>query len=159
MRARIRNGLRIAIANASNVAGAGVAPGVPANAQSTRTPSTFMSFAMPDISIQPSHPQPQIPYYPDFWESAQKSQETPPAVPEEPLPKLSVISELDTLTSHNLHVESASTDTQSVGSRPVEKAPRSYGKGGILQDMSEDLGIPSPQAMKAGVSSFLQSFR
>jgi len=111
---------------------------------------------MPDISVRPSQPQPQIPYLPDFWESAKKSQETPPVVPEEPLPKLSVISELNTTTSHNLHVENTSPDTHSVGPRPTTGKG---GKGGIFEDISEDLGIPSPKTIKAGVSSFLQSFR
>ncbi|KAF8212216.1 hypothetical protein K438DRAFT_1806174 [Mycena galopus ATCC 62051] len=130
----------------------GVVPGVPAASQPIRTPTTFMSFAMPDISIQHLQPQPQIPYSPDFWESAQKSQEIPAAVPDLLLPKLSVISELGTSVSHNLHVEIC-------GSSPVEQAPRSDGKGGIFQDMSEDLGIPSPKVIKAGVSNFFQSFR
>ncbi|KAJ7449860.1 hypothetical protein FB451DRAFT_1566772 [Mycena latifolia] len=140
----------ISARNASSEATAGVVPGIPAAAQSTRTPSTYMSFAMPDVSLQPAQPQAQIPYLPDFWESS-PAKSPQPAEP--PLPKLSVVSELNTTHSHNLHDENASPDTL-----PAPE-PRSFGKGGILQDMSEDLGIPSPQEIKAGVSNFLQSFR
>ncbi|KAJ7343466.1 hypothetical protein DFH08DRAFT_872766 [Mycena albidolilacea] len=142
--------------NVSQEAVVGVVPGVPPASQATRTPRMEMSFSMPDVSIQPSQPQPQIPYSPDFWESAaRKSEET--RVPEEPLlPKLSVISELDTVTSHNLHVENVLPDTQSLGPSSVDPSP--VGKGGILDDISEDLGI-SPKAIKDGVSSFLRSFR
>ncbi|KAJ7709855.1 hypothetical protein B0H17DRAFT_1029515 [Mycena rosella] len=115
-------------------------------------PTTYMSFAMPDISRQPPQPQIQIPYLPDFWESS-PAQSPQPAEP--PLPKLSVVSELDTVHSHNLHDENASADTVPA------PAPRSstFGKGGILQDMTEDLGIPSPKEIKTGVSNFLRSFR
>ncbi|KAJ6596943.1 hypothetical protein DFH09DRAFT_1133161 [Mycena vulgaris] len=111
-----------------------------------------MSFAMPDISLQSPRPQVQIPYLPDFWESS-PAKSPQPAEP--PLPKLSVVSDLDTVHSHNLHDENAAPATQ-----PAQ-APRamSSGKGGILRDMSEDLGIPSAQEIKTGVSKFLQSFR
>ncbi|KAJ7452356.1 hypothetical protein B0H11DRAFT_2073093 [Mycena galericulata] len=130
----------------------GAVPGIPPASQSTRTPSTYMSFAMPDI-YYPREPQPraQIPYLPDFWESS------PPESPqpaEPPLPKLSVVSEFDTNHSHNLHDENALP----VESASVAPTPTDLGKGGILQDISEDLGI-SPKAIKAGVSSFFQSFR
>ncbi|KAK7014837.1 hypothetical protein R3P38DRAFT_2997899 [Favolaschia claudopus] len=161
---RITSRLRIAISRASmnprNMSNtAGVAPGVPPAAQSSRTPTTFMSFAMPDVSIQEAVPQPQIPYSPDFWESAKKESEITLAAPkEEALPKLSVVSEMDTPTSHNLHVETPAPPSLLESTQPAEKRGAS-GQGGILQDISEDLGIPSAQQLKAGVSSLLQSFR
>ncbi|KAJ7097880.1 hypothetical protein B0H15DRAFT_823128 [Mycena belliarum] len=138
--------------HASGEASVGVVPGIPPSAQSTRTPSTYMSFAMPDISFQPPRPQVQIPYLPDFWDSSPPKSAQPA---EPPLPKLSVVSDLNTSHSHNLHDENASPDTVSI----PEPRPLTFGKGGILQDMSEDLGIPSPKEIKAGVSNFFQSFR
>ncbi|KAJ6547584.1 hypothetical protein B0H19DRAFT_1166434 [Mycena capillaripes] len=136
--------------NASSEAAVGAIPGIPPTSQSTRTPTTYMSFAMPDVYLQPSHPRPQIPYLPDFWQSSTKNSTQPPAEPA--LPKLSVVSDFNTVHSHNLHDVNASPDPVSVG-RP------SLDKGGILQDISEDLGIPSPKAIKTGVSNFFQSFR
>ncbi|KAJ7172458.1 hypothetical protein C8R46DRAFT_1259165 [Mycena filopes] len=109
-----------------------VIPGIPPAAQSTKQPATYMSWSMPDISLQPAQPRPQIPYLPDFWESSTAKNAS--AVVEEALPKLSVVSELDTVHSHNLYTEE-SPDT-------VSAPPRNFGKGGLLQDMSEDMGIP-----------------
>ncbi|KAJ7109428.1 hypothetical protein C8R44DRAFT_802480 [Mycena epipterygia] len=150
-RARAMSALSSGSRNASIGArnASGVVPGIPPAAQTTRTPNTYMSFAMPDIAYQQPQPRAQIPYLPDFWES-QAPQTPQPAEPA--LPKLSVVSELDTIHSHNLHDEYASPDTVPVG-------PRSEGKGGILDDISEDLGIPSPKKIKDGVSNFFQSFR
>ncbi|KAJ7940619.1 hypothetical protein B0H13DRAFT_1938971 [Mycena leptocephala] len=146
-----RRGRRNASISRNASSQAGVVPGIPS--PSTRTPTTYMSFAMPDISIQPSQPRPQIPYLPDFWQSSKNAPQ--PSI-EPSLPKISVVSPLNTTHSHNLHDENASPDTLSVGPGP---GARSFGKGGILEDVSEDLGIPSPKQIKAGVSNFLQSFR
>ncbi|KAJ7774552.1 hypothetical protein DFH07DRAFT_800028 [Mycena maculata] len=139
--------------NASTEAAVGAVPGIPPASQTIRTPSTFMSFSMPDVYSERPEPQVQIPYLPDFWESSPAASPQPA---EPALPKLSVVSELNTIHSHNLHDENASQDVVSVG---PSTADLGKGKGGILQDMSEDLGIPSPKVIKAGVSSFFQSFR
>ncbi|KAJ6630855.1 hypothetical protein B0H10DRAFT_2207878 [Mycena sp. CBHHK59/15] len=136
----------IARRNASTEAPIGVVPGIPPASQTTRIPKTFMSFAMPDVARREHAPQAQIPYLPDFWESSPAKS---PAPAEPPLPKLSVVSEVDTHHSHNLHDEHALQDSTTV---PV--GPRSFGKGGILEDITEDLGIPSPKEIKAGLSKF-----
>ncbi|KAJ7046832.1 hypothetical protein C8F04DRAFT_1308231 [Mycena alexandri] len=152
----VPSGSRVASRNASTEATPGAVPGIPPAAQSTKKPTTYMSFNMPDIALRPSQPQPQIPYLPDFWESSAKNA---PQVPAEPvLPKISVVSELNTTHSHNLYIENAATASEP-SPDPVSVGPRSFGKGGLFSDMSEDMGLPSPKEIKAGVSNFLRSFR
>ncbi|KAJ6496695.1 hypothetical protein C8R47DRAFT_1318325 [Mycena vitilis] len=151
-RTTLSRGIRASLGarNASTEASVGTTPGIPPAAQTTRTPTTYMSFAMPDVFVQPSAPRPQIPYLPDFWQSSAKSTPQPPAEPA--LPKLSVVSDINKVHSHNLQDANTSPDTSSVG-------PSSSAKGGLLQDISDDLGIPSPKAIKDGVSNLLHSFR
>ncbi|KAJ7111562.1 hypothetical protein C8R43DRAFT_1041418 [Mycena crocata] len=151
----LRTPLRIALSsnasagvrNASSEAAVGVVPGIPS--LPTRTPKTFMSFAMPDPPQQ-DRPQVQIPYLPDFWESA-SAQSPQPA--ETPVLKLSVVDSLNTHHNHNMHDEHASPDTLPVGPRPLN-----FGKGGILQDMSEDMGLPTKKQIQDGLSKILKSF-
>ncbi|KAJ7774890.1 hypothetical protein B0H16DRAFT_1760148 [Mycena metata] len=153
----VQSGSRVASRNASTEASPGAVPGIPPAAQSTKKPSTYMSFNMPDITLQPSQPRPQIPYLPDFWESS--AAKNAPQVPAEPaLPKISVVSELNTTHSHNLYIEDAG-NASAPSPDPVSVGPRSFGKGGLFSDMSEDMGLPTPKEFKAGVSNLLQSFR
>ncbi|KAJ7285783.1 hypothetical protein C8J57DRAFT_647603 [Mycena rebaudengoi] len=137
--------------NASTEATVGVVPGIPT--PPTRTPKTFMSFSMPDISRRDPLPQAQIPFLPDFWDSS-PAKSTEPAEPV--LPKLLVVYALDNLPSHNLHDEHA---TRLEVSTPAPTRPASYGKGGILQDISEDLGLPPVKEIREGVSKLFKSFR
>ncbi|KAF8077907.1 hypothetical protein FPV67DRAFT_19827 [Lyophyllum atratum] len=125
----------------------GVAPGVPPASQPTRAgPEGMMNVNIPDI-WQPVPEQPiQIPYVPDFWDSSLPAISP---VPEEPLPKLLVVAGADTHLSggpsHNLHDENAVVQNDSArasASKPQEE-------GGILDDITDDLGIPRPKELKA----------
>ncbi|KAJ7632670.1 hypothetical protein FB45DRAFT_913117 [Roridomyces roridus] len=126
----------------------GAAPGIPPAAQPTRQPATSMSFLMPDTQPPPPPPEIQIPFAPDFWGSS--SSEASPTHSEPELPKLSVVTDVGTKHSHNLFPDPSVVQEAPPPAPSV--AQQGQGKGGILQDMSEDLGIPS---LRAGLSKWL----
>ncbi|CAK5277684.1 unnamed protein product [Mycena citricolor] len=131
----------------------GLAPGIPFT---PLAPSSFMDVKMPDMSARIPLPQPQIPYMPDFWESS-VSRDADNAS-EMVLPKLSVLAEPGT-ASHNLldaSLLAESTSSSSVAS-PSSVGPD--GQNGLLEDIAEDLGLPSPKAMKRAVSNLFQNFK
>ncbi|KAJ7219292.1 hypothetical protein GGX14DRAFT_560385 [Mycena pura] len=173
LRAAVASHMRASIP-ARNLSGVGIAPGIPPASQTTRIPETYMSFSMPDAAPPQVEPQAQIvrgttqggasfissdlPYVPDFWDSAGKR--SPQLQAEPTLPKISVISDTD--HSHNLHDANVSPDGVDTAHALPESSSeglRSFGKGGILDDLSEDLGLPSAKEIKTGVFNLLRSFR
>ncbi|KAG8217732.1 hypothetical protein J3R82DRAFT_5891 [Butyriboletus roseoflavus] len=117
-------------------------PGIPLAAQpdSTSTKSGFLAVKLPDLS-QPSPNVPvQVPYVPDFWNSAQPKAVTP-LEPE--LPKLHVVggsaTHYDGGPTYNLekHQEGDSIS-------PIVQAdnPPASKEVGIWADFCESLGLP-----------------
>ncbi|KAG5342785.1 hypothetical protein E4T56_gene19378 [Termitomyces sp. T112] len=126
---------------------AGVSPGIPPVSESQPAQTQdFLNVTLPDL-WQPVPEIPvQIPYVPDFWDS---SAQAPRPAAEEPLPKLNVIAGADTHLSggpsHNLHDENAAV----LASPQTPLAPKPTTDDGILGDITDDLGLPRPQEIKA----------
>ncbi|KAL0570252.1 hypothetical protein V5O48_011714 [Marasmius crinis-equi] len=125
-------------------------PGIPPE----RTPSTSsvdpFHVVVPGAAYDVPEPQVQIPYVPDFWGSS--SNNVPEALAEEPvLPKMVVIAGAETHTgggpSHNLLDELTLSEENSNAPQKTGSSTQP-GKGGLLDDMTEDLGLPYPAEMK-----------
>ncbi|GLB34913.1 putative SAP domain containing protein [Lyophyllum shimeji] len=104
-----------------------------------------MNINMPDIWQPVPEPPVQIPFVPDFWDSSLPADS--PAR-EEILPKLLVVAgagtHLNGGPSHNLHDEHVAVETDT----PKTPAPERREEGGILDDITDDLGIPRPKELK-----------
>ncbi|KAF9464743.1 hypothetical protein BDZ94DRAFT_1255804 [Collybia nuda] len=131
----------------------GFIPGIPPASQSTPPPpKVFMNTNIPDIS-EPTPDLPiQIPYVPDFWESASMDRDP---MNEEPLPKLLVVAGAETHPnggpSHNLHDENAPTEIVKLADARISLK----GGGGLWDDLVEDLGLPPTKKLRA---VFLKTF-
>ncbi|KAL0071367.1 hypothetical protein AAF712_001224 [Marasmius tenuissimus] len=131
---------------------AGAAPGIPPeHALSTSSRPERFHVIVPDASYDDPEPPVQIPYAPDFWTSSNNNVQE--AVVDEPvLPKIVVVAGAETHTgggpSHNLLDES--TLSSEGAPEPQQRTERStqHGKGGLLDDMTEDMGLPYPHEMK-----------
>jgi hypothetical protein len=98
------------------------------------------------------------PYVPDFWDStASKIQPTP--VYSEELPKIVVVSGLDTYDgdgpTHNLEVvrENETVVVTTPGSTEGRQSKKST-QTGLLEDITEDLGIPRPKELNQSFWKF-----
>ncbi|KIM49073.1 hypothetical protein M413DRAFT_438238 [Hebeloma cylindrosporum] len=117
---------------------------VPGNPDLPSIASTsFLNLKLPDLSVPP-HPVPpgQVPYVPDFWNSAPPRTDVPK---DEQLPKLLVVAGAETHPaggpSHNL------LDNGITSEKP-EVAPQQNSHT-LLDDISEDLGLPPVNELSA----------
>ncbi|KAF9265415.1 hypothetical protein L218DRAFT_898061 [Marasmius fiardii PR-910] len=136
------------------------APGIPAQkAPATFAPEQF-HVIIPDASYEEPETPVQIPYVPDFWSSSSKSAPVEEAVHgEEVLPKMLVVAGAETHAaaspSHNLFdaTETDSLPEEVPSSQRSAPSPRT-GKGGLFDDMAEDLGLPYPNQIKKSFWKF-----
>jgi len=126
-------------------------PGVPPSSQpASASSSPPMIIRLPDLS-QPDPEVPvQIPFLPDFWESARPKAKSP----ELALPKILVVggtaavhSGEPTLIIQNHH-ELTSIDEYSPESIKSDTKSASPSRGGIWRDLADDIGLPS--SLKVG---------
>ncbi|KAK7446387.1 hypothetical protein VKT23_004239 [Stygiomarasmius scandens] len=127
------------------------APGVPQ--PSNVSPSAnHLNIVLPDLAQEPEEPPVQIPSVPDNWDSSQRIQES--VLEEQSLPKIVVVAGADTHPgggpSHNLLDETlAVSQSETVETSAKTSVP--LGRGGLFDDMAEDLGIPHPKEMKKSI--------
>ncbi|KAF5373550.1 hypothetical protein D9758_000591 [Tetrapyrgos nigripes] len=126
----------------------GDAPGVP---HPPAPSSPHLNIVLPNLSEPLPEPAVQIPYVPDFWNSATAVEQQP--IQEDVLPKLVVIAGDNTHLgggpSHNLLDESVATVTTNEASGK-ESTPA--GQGGLFEDMAEDIGMPVPKVLRGWFS-------
>ncbi|THU89522.1 hypothetical protein K435DRAFT_969045 [Dendrothele bispora CBS 962.96] len=135
----------------------GAAPGVP-QPPNVPPPANRLNVVLPDLSTEPEETPVQIPYVPDNWTSSQPVEEPTPE--EGALPKIVVIAGADTHPgggpSHNLLDETLTvTHIEATESSPESLSPP--GKGGLFDDMAEDMGIPHPTEIKKSLFGFFRS--
>ncbi|KAG7092507.1 hypothetical protein E1B28_008858 [Marasmius oreades] len=135
------------------------APGIPAaKAPATFAPERF-HVIIPDASYEEPEPPIQVPYVPDFWSS---SSQAPAEVAEgeENMPKLIVVAGTETHAaggpSHMLldALDEATPSAEETPSSQKTEPSIQPGKGGLLDDMAEDLGLPYPNEIKKSFWKF-----
>ncbi|KAK7054843.1 hypothetical protein VNI00_003306 [Paramarasmius palmivorus] len=129
----------------------GIAPGVPPEAAPT-APYKF-HVIIPDAAYDEPEPPIQIPIVPDLWDSSAKVEQPEPTSTEEQLPKLVVVAGAETLQgglTHNLLDTNDLTPSEEVTSS-TPSTPTPPGKAGFLDDIVEDLGLPTRSEMKKGL--------
>ncbi|KAG6898382.1 hypothetical protein C0992_009057 [Termitomyces sp. T32_za158] len=110
-----------------------------------------LNVVLPDL-WQPIPETPvQIPYVPDFWDS---SVQPPRPAPDDPLPKLNVVAGADSHISvgpsHNLLDENAPVLASPQTPVPTP-TPTQRDDGGLLGDITDDLGLPRPKELKTAL--------
>lgn len=130
-------------------------PGVPASAATTAPPPQhqLLSVALPDLSQPEPEPPVDVPFVPDFWDSTAFEKQPPPAESEE-LPKMVVVGGLSTYHGdgprHNLETvyEHETVVLVTPGSTEQPHSKNSPSESGLLEDITQDLGIPPPKQLK-----------
>ncbi|XP_006458085.1 hypothetical protein AGABI2DRAFT_183173 [Agaricus bisporus var. bisporus H97] len=128
-------------------------PGVPPTAATSAPPPRHQLFnvAIPDLSQPDPEPPIEVPYVPDFWDSTTPEEKF--ASPEKVLPKIVVVGGLSTHPAsgplHNLDAVSEDETIDADATPPADKQSGSASaEPGLLEDITEDLGIPPPKELK-----------
>ncbi|KAF8654104.1 hypothetical protein AX16_003637 [Volvariella volvacea WC 439] len=149
-------------ASASESSTPGEAPGIPPAHQAealknASSPSAnYLNVAIPDIPPTETEAPVQVPYLPDFWDSATPKK----AAVEDDLPKVLVVAGATTHhgggPTFNLENVSESVEETSLN-EASPKAGAQGGSGGLLDDVTEELGIPPLKELKNTYSKFFSS--
>ncbi|KAJ3801320.1 hypothetical protein GGU11DRAFT_247692 [Lentinula aff. detonsa] len=126
----------------------GEAPGIPLASQHAAPTSSYLNVILPDALDDEHEPAISIPYTFDSLASSIPV-ESPP---EQDLPKMVVIGGEETYggasPTHHLFDDTITSESEELSST----VPR--GKGGILDDLAEDMGLPHFRDMKKSISKF-----
>ncbi|KIK57775.1 hypothetical protein GYMLUDRAFT_746883 [Collybiopsis luxurians FD-317 M1] len=126
----------------------GETPGIPLASQAAAPTPYYLNISLPDAAYDQPEPPVQIPYTLDFWKSS-ASAPTESHLEEPTTPKMVVIGGEETYggasPTHNLLDE-----TQMSLHSPTSVMPSTVerGKGGLLDDMAEDMGLPHARDLK-----------
>ncbi|KXN86874.1 hypothetical protein AN958_09469 [Leucoagaricus sp. SymC.cos] len=131
-------------------------PGVPASAATTAAPPKheLLNVVIPDLSQPEPQPPTDVPYVPDFRDSTAFEKQTPPVDSSEELPKVIVVGGLSTYhgdgPTHNLETvnESETVLVTTPGSTEQLHPKKPPFETGILEDITQDLGLPPPKELK-----------
>ncbi|KAJ3934930.1 MAG: hypothetical protein NXY57DRAFT_593344 [Lentinula lateritia] len=151
----------VAVASASNVntppeipsvdaIKEGETPGIPLASQSAAPTPYYLNVVLPDAAYEEPELAVSIPYTFDFLASSTTAVESPP---EQDLPKMVVIGGEETYggasPTHHLFDELMVSDSEELTPSTVSR-----GKGGILDDLAEDMGLPHFRDLKKSVFKF-----
>ncbi|KAJ3869987.1 hypothetical protein EV359DRAFT_28807 [Lentinula novae-zelandiae] len=151
----------VAVASASNVntppeipsvdaIKEGETPGIPLASQSAAPTPYYLNVVLPDAAYEEPELAVSIPYTFDFLASSTTAVESPP---EQDLPKMVVIGGEETYggasPTHHLFDDMMVSDSEEFTPSTVSR-----GKGGILDDLAEDMGLPHFRDMKKSVFKF-----
>ncbi|KAJ4487906.1 hypothetical protein J3R30DRAFT_864571 [Lentinula aciculospora] len=129
----------------------GETPGIPLASQSAAPAPYFLNVALPDAAYDEPEHKVSIPYTFDFLASPSPAIES---LPEQDMPKMVVIGGEETYggasPTHHLFDDTMASESEEFTSSTV---PR--GKGGILDDLAEDMGLPHFKDMKNSIFKFL----
>jgi len=117
-------------------------PDIPASASNTG----YLSVKLPDLNTPPAEPPVQIPFVPDFWESASSKARRPMAQDPTP-PRMHVVAGPETHRDGGpMHYLVKQEDAQpKIVEEQLEETLGSHGpspSGGLIRDIADDLGLP-----------------